>query len=331
MSPFFSIIIPVYNAARYLRECLDSVLAQTFTDWEAICVDDGSIDGSGAILDDYADSDKRFRVFHQKNVGASAARNKALDEVRGEYVLIIDADDKIAPNVPIEVLRLMGDIGLDFCSIARHNPWVEPDAKLGSTRKVFYGQIQKNDNTDEGISNAIDILRKIGMSSSGVIYRRTFLDRYNLRYPNGIHWNEDFVFITSLVLKGARFGFYDEIGYIVSFHDDSISHHVGENVFLSRCMAASEIMAMIRNVCLPFEFVKYYASRNKYQIFGGWCEGVHKFIREYTSTYRAVLTIWARILNNLVIIFPSMWYGKVKVLRMVDRLLVHYDWYYKKG
>ena len=65
MNPVFSIIIPVYNVAPYLRECLDSVLAQTFADWEAICVDDGSTDGSGAILDEYAAKDARFRIVHQ--------------------------------------------------------------------------------------------------------------------------------------------------------------------------------------------------------------------------------------------------------------------------
>ena len=70
MSPKFSIIIPVYNVAPYLRECFDSVLAQTFTNWEAICVDDGSTDGSGEILDEYAARDGRFRVIHQKNAGA---------------------------------------------------------------------------------------------------------------------------------------------------------------------------------------------------------------------------------------------------------------------
>lgn len=91
--PFFSIIIPVYNVAPYLRECLDSVLAQTFTDWEAICVDDGSTDGSGAILDEYAAKDSRFRVFHQPNAGVSAARNRGLDEAKGEWICFLDADD----------------------------------------------------------------------------------------------------------------------------------------------------------------------------------------------------------------------------------------------
>ena len=91
--PRFSIIIPVYNVAPYLRECLDSVVAQTFADWEAICVDDGSTDGSGAILDEYAAKDNRFRVIHQANAGVSAARNAALDVARGEWICFIDADD----------------------------------------------------------------------------------------------------------------------------------------------------------------------------------------------------------------------------------------------
>ena len=89
----FSIIIPVYNVAPYLRECLDSVLAQTFTDWEAICIDDGSTDGSGEILDEYAAKDKRFRVIHQKNAGVSAARNSGIDAANGEYVTFLDGDD----------------------------------------------------------------------------------------------------------------------------------------------------------------------------------------------------------------------------------------------
>ena len=89
----FSIIIPVYNVAPYLRECLDSVLAQTFTDWEAVCVDDGATDGSGVILDEYAAKDKRFKVIHQKNAGVSAARNVALEVAAGEWFLFLDGDD----------------------------------------------------------------------------------------------------------------------------------------------------------------------------------------------------------------------------------------------
>ena len=96
-APFFSIIIPVYNVAQYLKECLDSVLAQTFGDWECLCVDDGSTDGAGEILDEYAKKDARFRVIHQRNGGVSAARNRTLDLARGAFVCFADGDDIAYP------------------------------------------------------------------------------------------------------------------------------------------------------------------------------------------------------------------------------------------
>jgi len=89
----FSIIIPVYNVAPYLRECLDSILAQTYADWEAICVDDGSTDGSGKILAEYASKDSRFRTVHQQNQGVSVARNRAMSMAVGEWLLFMDPDD----------------------------------------------------------------------------------------------------------------------------------------------------------------------------------------------------------------------------------------------
>lgn len=94
----FSVIIPVYNAEKYLRPCLDSVLNQTETDWECVCVDDGSTDSSGAILDEYAKKDARFRVVHQVNQGVSAARNAALQIVEGDWITWLDADDAYSPR-----------------------------------------------------------------------------------------------------------------------------------------------------------------------------------------------------------------------------------------
>ena len=94
VTTYFSIVVPVYNVAPYLRECLDSVLAQTFTNWECLCVDDGSTDECGVILDEYVQKDSRFRVFHKKNGGVSSARNLALENVRGKWFLFLDGDDK---------------------------------------------------------------------------------------------------------------------------------------------------------------------------------------------------------------------------------------------
>ena len=94
----FSVLIPVYNVENYLRVCLDSLLSQSFTDWEAICVNDGSSDGSAAILKDYASKDSRFSVITQANGGLSAARNTGLDAAKGDFILFLDSDDWLEPN-----------------------------------------------------------------------------------------------------------------------------------------------------------------------------------------------------------------------------------------
>lgn len=95
MIPMFSIVLPVYNVAPYLRRCLDSLLAQSYASFEVICVDDGSTDGSGGILDDYARRDGRVRVCHQPNAGVSAARNKGLLLALGRWVAFADGDDYV--------------------------------------------------------------------------------------------------------------------------------------------------------------------------------------------------------------------------------------------
>ncbi len=90
---FFSVVVPVYNVQEYLRECIDSILAQTFTDYEVLLVDDGSTDTSPQICDEYAQKDDRVRAIHNRNGGASAARNTGFKEAKGDYILCIDSDD----------------------------------------------------------------------------------------------------------------------------------------------------------------------------------------------------------------------------------------------
>lgn len=111
--PRISVVVPVYNAARYLCECLDSVLDQTFTDWEVVAVDDGSTDSSGEILDRYAKKDARIRVIHKKNGRVWAARNDALEIVRGEWVSFLDSDDLLAPHWLAEAMKADSD-GVDL-------------------------------------------------------------------------------------------------------------------------------------------------------------------------------------------------------------------------
>lgn len=99
MNEVISIIVPVYNVAPYLEKCLNSIKKQTYTNLEVLCVDDGSTDDSGKILDAFAKEDARFRVFHQKNQGTGSARNLALEHITGDYIGFVDPDDWIEPEM----------------------------------------------------------------------------------------------------------------------------------------------------------------------------------------------------------------------------------------
>ena len=110
-----SVLVPVYNVEKYIRECLDSILAQTYSDFELILVDDGSTDDSGRICDEYGMKDDRIRVFHKENGGPSSARNMCLDKAKGEYLCFVDSDDIIRKDY---LEKLMGAIKADESDLA---------------------------------------------------------------------------------------------------------------------------------------------------------------------------------------------------------------------
>ena len=102
-----SIIIPVYNAEKYLLKCLNSVINQTYNNLEIILVDDESTDNSSKIYNEFAKNDNRIKIFHQKNKGVSSARNCGIDKARGKYIAFIDPDDEIESNM--EMIQLLKD------------------------------------------------------------------------------------------------------------------------------------------------------------------------------------------------------------------------------
>lgn len=129
MNPIVAIIVGVYNGERYLTELLDSILAQTCADWECICVNDGSSDSSGTILESYANRDSRIRVIAQKNSGVGAARNTGLGASNSKYVMFADQDDKLLPDAVATALTAIESYGTDIVRFqsnrhARRSPFV---------------------------------------------------------------------------------------------------------------------------------------------------------------------------------------------------------------
>ena len=113
-APELTVIVPVYNVENYLDECIQSILKQTFRNFELILVDDGSTDKSGIICDKYAEEDNRIRVIHQKNKGLSAARNRGITAARGKYIQFVDSDDYLCPNVMGGLIHQMESQSLDI-------------------------------------------------------------------------------------------------------------------------------------------------------------------------------------------------------------------------
>ena len=177
-----SVIMPVYNTEDYLSQAVNSVVEQTYGDWELIAVDDGSTDGSGRILDDWAAKEKRIRVFHTENAGMSAARNIGLEKMRGDIVQFIDSDDWLDPTALQEVAAALSKQGVDMVI---YDVWCEGDDE--GKRFCFQSPVP------EGIYEPQDILRFIAEPAipSWVWNKPCRSCLYKgVRFPEGDKWED---------------------------------------------------------------------------------------------------------------------------------------------
>lgn len=147
LMPKVSVIVPVYNVEQYLPDCLNSILTQTYKDFEVFCVNDGSPDKCGEILAEYARKDKRIKVVSQKNQGVSATRNNALQQAKGEYICFVDSDDELAPNFLEKMLDVLVQHNADIvsCDIQQgeeKQPWVKQDKKIRIHSNPFENYMQ---------------------------------------------------------------------------------------------------------------------------------------------------------------------------------------------
>ena len=134
MNPKLSIIIPVYNVEQYLPRCIDSILEQSFADFEAIVINDGSTDMCRVIIDEYANQDSRIKVIHQENMGVSAARNSGLRVATGKYIGFVDADDWIDSNMYKILINKIESENCDIASCALMENYENDDEKIYDSR-----------------------------------------------------------------------------------------------------------------------------------------------------------------------------------------------------
>lgn len=208
-----SIIVPVYNGQDYLRVCVDSILAQTYDDYEVILVDDGSTDRSSAICDDYHSQSERVRVVHQPNCGLPMARQVGIGNAQGEYVLFVDADDWIDPN---HLESLVTQAEQEQADIVMCGFWFEFPRK-----QVKFANIPKS---LEGRDIIVDSLT--GILHAGVVFkllRRSMFVDHQIRFPKHIYL-EDMYLTVELLLAANRTTSTRQATYHYRFNNQSQTH-----------------------------------------------------------------------------------------------------------
>jgi glycosyltransferase involved in cell wall biosynthesis len=219
MRPKISVVVPVYNNEKYLRQCVDSILVQTINDFELLLIDDGSIDSSGAICDEYSAQDSRVRVFHKKNGGVSSARNLGLDNVRGDWVIFCDSDDYWCEITTLELLygaAVKNDIDI----IRGDYKYVDDKGEGLYCRQITNS---KKDIANKVISNLMFLNEVV----QGEYYLWLCLIRKqalgDLVYNENKVYLEDSEFFLSLCSKPLKCMYIDKMFYAYRKHESAIT------------------------------------------------------------------------------------------------------------
>lgn len=212
--PKVSVIVPVYNTEKYLPRCINSILDQTFTDFELILVDDGSTDNSGKICDEYSKKDSRIVVIHKENGGASSARNTGIDIAKGEWISFVDSDDWV--NVEYLnglIIDASKDDNVDFVIQGLFKVVGNFRERLSLKEYQIYARSEL-----EKLWSDVNIFRHCG--SYCKIFRLNLLNKYNIRYNTQIICAEDYEFILNYFLVCSKIVVSNNANY---FYDNRIN------------------------------------------------------------------------------------------------------------
>jgi len=216
-----SIIIPCYNSEKYLGACMDSVLAQTFEDFEAILVDDGSKDGTLAVAQRYAREDARVHVFAKENGGVAAARNLGLDHAQGEWIAFVDSDDLLPPDA-LETLLSGADDVVDMV-VCAHETFDET-----GRRETVIPETRWMDLTGEGKRRAAALRLIEGDCVLNImcnkLHRRALIENEHICLKEGVKIAEDALFNLEAVLCGRGIAYVNRVAYRYRTHSASAMH-----------------------------------------------------------------------------------------------------------
>lgn len=239
-----SIIVPVYKVEKRLPRCLQSILVQSFTDFELLLIDDGSPDRSGEICDEYAKKDKRIRVFHQDNAGTSAARNHGLEEATGRYIVFIDSDDYVRTEYLENLYRSLtsvenaeGGIAISGITIVKGDKTVKRTVEF--LPRTLHGSQMNSFWESEDMSEMRNPVAKI--------YDKKVLDEHHIRFDTRIHFGEDSIFVFEYFLWCNYIVVTEKVDYVYWESEGSLSKRVNnfDSEYAAFCRYHSILMKLV--------------------------------------------------------------------------------------
>ena len=235
--PRISLIVAVYNAEAYFHTFMQSVLSQTFTDFEVLLVNDGSSDGSGALCDDYAARDSRIRVFHKANGGVASARQVGIENARGEYTIHADPDDTVAPTYLEDLYAeaVKEDADMVMC-----------DYYVVQTKKMRYRRIAPKSLDSSKMLDGI-LLAKIPGFLCNKLIRRSLYERFGISFVAGLDYGEDTLVCVKLMLGGIKIAYVKKALYYYNWvvNPNSITRKYNRQKFEMRLNFIKQISAVI--------------------------------------------------------------------------------------
>lgn len=207
-----SVIIPVYKAEKYLHTCIESILSQTFENFEILLIDDESPDKSGVICDTYASKDKRIHVIHKKNGGVSAARNTGIELAKGEWITFIDSDDWIENNCFLISMNKIKKYNLDLLQFSYR--------RVNNTQKILYQSIEETclQEPNEYIST-----NKFLITVCGGVFKKSLIQENNIKFDTSLKLGEDQLFIYKYILSCNRCMRISNLLYNYRYNNESAS------------------------------------------------------------------------------------------------------------
>lgn len=230
LSPKISIIIPIYNAEHSLPKMLNSILKQTFCDFEVLLINDGSTDSSGTICNNYTSEDKRFKVIHKKNAGVSAARQTGLENAQGEYIIHADADDWIEPTMLEELYNkaIKENADVVICDFYTNN---------GNIEKY----VKQQPNGLDHISILHGLFQQLHGSCWNKLVSRICYNKYSIKFTAGINHCEDLLTWIQLYQYPIKTAYLPKAFYHYVMNDNSITHNFTHQTYEMRCMFYREL------------------------------------------------------------------------------------------